>query len=65
MRSMLNTETPTPYLLSFAGLAATIFTPETVQIFAGLSTVALSISGIVVNCIKFYNQYKNPNKPNT
>jgi hypothetical protein len=48
-------------ITAWSGVILTIVTPENISMVAGAGSLALSITGIILNLIKIYKNTKNKN----
>ena len=46
---------------AWSGFIFSIITPENISLFAGIASLALSGTGIILNLIKIYKNSKNKN----
>ena len=57
--SLMNNDHPILYVTAWVGYIASVFTADNISIAAGIASLCVSISGIVVNLIKIYKSSKN------
>ena len=59
VKMLLHTDHPALYATAWVGYIASVFTADKISIAAGIASLCVSISGIVVNLIKIYKSSKN------
>ena len=52
-------------IASWGSFAASLFTPDNISIVAGLSSICLSLTGVILNLIKILTERKNKNEKNS